>query len=160
VRLPRGFDFARAWSLEEAPISTWVGMGVARPSGRDFPRPTDLARLYMPAGSDGPVFLLLPNFAVLKRYNSSDSYALAVGHLADRIAGGGGFSASWPANDRPLNAGQRKELQALLNSKGYDVGEPDGVLGPKTRSAIMAYQSARGVAADGYASSRLLLGLR
>src|SRR5690606_18804265 len=117
-------------------------------------------RLFIPAGGNGPVFLLLDNFDVLKRYNSADSYALAVGHLADRIAGGGGFLASWPEGDHPLNKAQRVELQKRLASFGLDVGTPDGIIGPKSRAAIMAYQAQRGLMADGHASSRLLLRLR
>lgn len=155
VKLPNGFDFAAARQLEKAPLNQWQRMGVARVSGRPFPRPDDLGRLYMPAGANGPVFLLLPNFDVIKRYNNSDSYALAVGHLADRIIGGGGFATPWPAGDYALSKAQRTEMQALLNRAGYDVGTPDGVIGPRTRAAVMAYQSRVGLPADGHVSGLL-----
>ena len=156
VRLPQGFDFAAARQIERAPLSRWQAMGISRVSGRAFPRPDDVGRLYMPAGASGPVFLLLPNFDVIKRYNNSDSYALAVGHLADRIIGGGDFATPWPAGDYALTTAQRTEVQRLLARAGYDVGTPDGVVGPKTRAAVLAYQSRTGLPADGYVSGLLL----
>lgn len=156
VKLPSGFDFAGARQLERAPLSQWQAMGIQRVSGRPFPRPSDVGRLYMPAGAAGPTFLLLPNFDVIKRYNNSDSYALAVGHLADRIIGTGGFATPWPAGDYALTKAQRAELQTLLGRAGFDAGSPDGVVGPKTRAAVMAYQSRVGLPADGHISGRLL----
>tara|TARA_R110002124_G_scaffold16882_10_gene71584 strand:- start:17532 stop:18749 length:1218 start_codon:yes stop_codon:yes gene_type:complete len=160
VKLPSGFDFARARSMDRAPLSQWQAMGIVRASGRDFPRPNDVGRLYMPAGASGPVFLLLPNFDVIKRYNNSDSYALAVGHLADRIIGGGDFATPWPSGDFALTAAQRAELQTLLGRAGFDAGTPDGVVGPKTRAAVLAYQSKLGLPADGYVSGLLLQRLK
>jgi len=156
VKLPQGFDFATAQQMDKAPLSQWQRMGISRVSGRDFPRPSDTARLYLPAGASGPAFLLLPNFDVIKRYNNSNSYALAVGHLADRIIGGGDFATPWPAGDYSLSKAQRTEVQALLNRAGYDVGTPDGVVGPKTRAAVMAYQQRAGLPADGHVSGLLL----
>ena len=156
VKVPAGFDFARARQMEKAPLSQWQQMGVLRVSGKAFPRGGDVARLYMPAGASGPAFLLLPNFDVIKRYNNSDSYALAVGHLADRIIGGGSFATPWPAGDYALSKAQRTELQSLLSRAGYDVGTPDGVVGPKTRAAVMAFQARAGLPADGHVSGLLL----
>jgi len=156
VKLPSGFDFARARSMDRAPLSQWQAMGIQRTSGRAFPRPNDMGRLYMPAGASGPVFLLLPNFDVIKRYNNSDSYALAVGHLADRIIGGGDFATPWPAGDFALNSAQRVELQTLLTRAGFNTGTPDGKVGPKTRAAVIAYQNKVGLPADGFVSGRLL----
>jgi membrane-bound lytic murein transglycosylase B len=156
VKLPSGFNFAAAREMGKAPLSQWQAMGITRVSGRPFPRPEDVGRLYMPAGANGPTFLLLPNFDVIKRYNNSDSYALAVGHLADRILGGGGFATPWPAGDYALSKAQRGELQTLLARAGFDVGTADGVIGPKTRAGIIAYQQARGLPADGHVSGLLL----
>ncbi|MDB5615363.1 MAG: lytic murein transglycosylase, partial [Devosia sp.] len=156
VKLPSGFDYAGARQLERAPLGQWQAMGIQRVSGKPFPRSSDIGRLYMPAGASGPTFLLLPNFDVIKRYNNSDSYALAVGHLADRIIGGGDFAAAWPAGDYALSKAQRAELQTLLGRAGYEVGSPDGVLGPKTRAAVVAYQQRAGLPADGHISGRLL----
>jgi len=156
IRLPNGFDFARAEQMGTAALGQWAQMGVVRASGSAFPRPTDMARLYMPQGASGPSFLVLPNFDVIKRYNNSNSYALAVGHLADRILGTGGFATPWPAGDYALNQAQRLQLQTLLSRRGYDVGTPDGVIGPRTRAAIMAFQRQAGLPADGHASGLLL----
>lgn len=156
VKFPAGFDFARARQMDKATLSQWQQMGISRVSGRAFPRGGDMARLYMPAGASGPAFLLLPNFDVIKRYNNSDSYALAVGHLADRIIGGGSFATPWPAGDYALSKAQRTEVQSLLSRAGYDVGTPDGVVGPKTRAAVMAFQARAGLPADGHVSGLLL----
>jgi len=156
VKVPSGFNFAAARQMAKAPLSQWQQMGISRVSGKAFPRGTDVARLYMPAGASGPAFLLLPNFDVIKRYNNSDSYALAVGHLADRILGTAGFATPWPAGDYALNKAQKAELQTLLARAGYDVGTPDGVVGPKTRAAVLAFQAAAGMPADGYVSGLVL----
>lgn len=156
VKLPQGFNFAAARNMGKAPLSQWQAMGISRASGSAFPRPGDMARLYMPAGASGPAFLLLPNFDVIKRYNNSDSYALAVGHLADRILGAGSFVTPWPAGDYALNKAQRAEVQTLLGRAGFDVGTADGVVGPKTRAGVIAYQQARGWPADGHVSGLLL----
>lgn len=156
VSLPRGFDFERARQMDRASLGEWQALGVTRASGKPFPRQTDMARIYMPAGGHGPVFLLLPNFEAIKSYNKSDSYALAVGHLADRIIGGGGFINPFPADDVRLSETQRRELQAQLARRGFDVGTPDGVIGPKTRAAIIAFQRTAGLLADGHPSIRVL----
>ena len=160
VKLPSGFDFAAARGIDKAPLSQWQAMGITRVSGRAFPRPSDVGRLYMPAGAAGPAFLLLPNFDVIKRYNNSDSYALAVGHLADRIIGGGDFATPWPSGDYALTKAQRAELQTLLTRAGFDAGSPDGVVGPRTRAAVLAYQARVGLPADGHISGRLLDALK
>lgn len=160
VQLPANFDYSRAWSVGRQSLAQWRAMGVTRVGGRDFPRPGDEARIFMPSGGDGPVFLLLRNFDVIKRYNNSDNYALAVGHLADRIIGGGNFVNPWPANEAALTRDQRTELQTLLNRRGFNVGTPDGVIGPRTRAAIIDFQRSAGLRADGHASGALLARLR
>src|SRR5690606_28540350 len=76
VSLPQGFNFARAWEVGRQSLGAWEAMGVRRANGRDFPRPLDQARIFMPSGANGPAFLLLHNFEVIKRYNNSDNYAL------------------------------------------------------------------------------------
>lgn len=160
VDLPSNFDYGRAWDVGQQSLGNWAAMGVSRTGGRSFPRPSDQARIFMPAGGNGPVFLLLHNFNVIKRYNNSDNYALAVGHLADRILGVGSFINPFPSNETGLTRSDRLELQSLLNARGFNVGTPDGVIGPKTRSGIIGYQRAAGLLADGYPSSGLLARLR
>jgi len=155
VKLPRGFDYNHVWSKTTASLRDWSGAGVTRANGKAFPRAGDSARLFMPMGGHGPVFAVLANFDVIKRYNNSDSYALAVGHLADRIIGGGGFVSPWP-NDTALNGAGRQKVQSLLLKRGYQIGSADGVIGSKTRAAVMDWQAKAGLLADGHVSGNLL----
>lgn len=155
VKLPADFNYQNVWSGINATLGDWAGIGVARANGKPFPRPADTARIYMPMGGNGPVFAVLPNFDVIKRYNNSDSYALAVGHLADRILGVKGFVSAWP-KDTALTRAEREQLQARLLRKGYQIGSPDGVIGPKTRAAVIDWQSRAGLLPDGHVSGNLL----
>ena len=100
--------------------------------------------LLLPAGARGPAFLMLQNFRVIMKYNPAEAYALAIGHLADRLRGGGPFVQSWPRDERALSMAERFELQQLLARRGFDIGEPDGLLGPRTRIAIRNFQVAAG----------------
>ena len=104
----------------------------------------------------GPRFNVTSNFNVIKRYNNSDSYAIGVGHLADRIAGGGPIRASFPPDKYGLRKEDRVALQKRLTAKGFDTGGADGVLGPKSRAAISAYQTSVGLPATGNPSPELL----
>jgi membrane-bound lytic murein transglycosylase B len=155
VKLPADFNYQNVWSGINATLGDWAGIGVTRANGKPFPRPADTARIYMPMGGKGPVFAVLPNFDVIKRYNNSDSYALAVGHLADRILGVKGFVSAWP-KDTALTKAEREQLQARLLRKGYQIGSPDGVIGPKTRAAVIDWQSRAGLLPDGHVSGNLL----
>ena len=156
VTLPQGFNYALADEKTTRTLSEWQRIGIRRVHGREFPRLNDNATLLLPAGARGPAFLLLPNFSVIKRYNNATSYAMGVGHLADRILGGGPFAHSWPIGDRALSRSEVEELQTLLSRLGFDSGGVDGKLGPMTRNAIRGYQSAAGLVPDGYASGSLL----
>lgn len=156
VALPRGFDFGLGDNKAKRTLAEWRRHGVRRVNGRSFPRPDDEAYLLLPAGAGGPAFLMLKNFRVIKRYNNADAYALAVGHLADRLRGSGPLAADWPRSERPLTRTQIMELQRLLVRQGYATGGIDGKIGSKTRRAIRGFQSRRGMPADGYASTRLL----
>ena len=156
VQLPRGFNFRLADEKTKRSLADWQKMGIERVGGRAFPRPADEAVLYLPAGGRGPGFLLLQNFRVIKRYNNANAYALAVGHLGDRLRGGDAFAGSWPRDDRPLSKKEIVELQTLLGRRGLDTGGTDGKVGPKTEAAIRAYQSHLGLLADGFPSLVLL----
>lgn len=156
-----GFTGAGITRKTRLPLGAWQQrFGMERVGGQPFPRPADPAGLLMPAGIHGPLFLTVRNFAAIKRYNNSDSYALAVGHLADRIRGGGPFHTPWPIEDKQLSQSERTEMQVLLASRGYDIGVPDGTIGGQTRTAIKAFQSAKGLSPDGYGSKDLLARLR
>ena len=104
----------------------------------------------------GPVFRVGPNFNAIKRYNNSDSYAIGVGHLSDRIRGAGPLRGSFPPDRYGMTADDRKALQARLTAAGYDTGGTDGVLGSKSRAAISAYQQRNGLPVTGEPSLDLL----
>lgn len=160
VALPQSFNYRLAEDGESRTISQWMGLGVVRASGAAFPRPADKAVLIAPAGASGPAFLMLRNHYVIKRYNNSTAYSLAVGHLADRLRGGGAFLQPWPADERPLTSEESVELQRHLAALGYYDGAIDGKIGPLSRAAIRAYQARLGMAADGFAGLQLLETLR
>jgi membrane-bound lytic murein transglycosylase B len=160
VVLGEGFDTRKNGRGTRRTLEDWQKLGVRRANEQPFPRPNDVGTLLLPAGTTGPAFLVLPNFSVIKRYNNADSYALAVGHLADRIRGGGPFATEWPVPPGALSRTEREEMQKLLAGHGYDVGEPDGDIGTKTRLAIRAFQQAQGMSSDGDADKTLLVRLR
>ncbi|HEX4892253.1 MAG TPA: lytic murein transglycosylase, partial [Hyphomicrobiaceae bacterium] len=159
VVLPAGFDMALTAPDVSRRRGEWEAMGVTPPAGQAW-RDMDAAGLILPAGARGPVFLVSPNFRSILRYNNAVPYALAVGHLADRIAGGAPIAGIWPVDDPPLARASREELQRRLASLGYDVGAPDGVIGQQTRTAIRSFQKRAGLPEDGYASEGLLEALR
>jgi membrane-bound lytic murein transglycosylase B len=141
-------------------VGTWEQMGVRRVSGAPFPRPGDKAALFAPEGRNGPIFLTLNNFRTILRYNNAPSYALAVGHLADRLMGYGTFAKGWPTDENHLSLEQRKELQTRLLHVGLLDGEVDGVIGPATLSAVKAYQRQKGLNVDGFPTLTILNMLR
>jgi lytic murein transglycosylase len=160
VVIPAGFDYRLADRSRQFPLHQWEQFGIRRPDGKPFAHRNERAYLLMPAGARGPGFLMLNNFRVIMRYNPAESYALAIGHLADRLRGGAPFIQAWPREERALSREERLELQQRLASRGFDVGEPDGRLGPKTRAAVREFQAKSGAVADGFASSSLLERLR
>jgi len=160
VVLPRRFDYRLADGDTTRTLGQWQKLGIRRAGGRSFPRPGDRAELLLPGGANGPAFLLLRNHFVIKRYNNATSYALAIGHLADRLRGGGAFAQAWPRSERPLSKTELRELQLQLARTGHYKGSIDGKIGPMSRAAIRAYQVRAGLAADGYAGALLLNRLR
>lgn len=141
-------------------LSEWAKMGVKRANGKPFPNPSDKATLKIPDGRNGPVFLVTKNFFVIKRYNSADRYALAVGLLSDRIAGYPGLVKDWNRPFSPLNIAERQELQSRLAKMGFYRGNIDGKNGEVTKKAIQAFQRRNGLPTDGNPSRELLLLLR
>ena len=155
VTLPRGFDYALIGEYEPRSASFWNTRGVRTARGGRIPNHGDTA-LLAPAGAKGPIFAIFPNFQVIRQYNMSVSYAIAVGHLSDRINGGEAFKASWPRGDTPMTRANQHEIQTLLHKRGFDVGVIDGMIGPNTIEAIQAFQVSEGLLADGYATLNLL----
>ncbi len=157
VRAPRG---ASKYKGKSKTLAQWSKLGFKRPNGKSFPRPGEKAVLKMPAGTNGPAFLMLRNFFMIKRYNNSDTYALTVGLLADRIAGYGGLQQNWPKPKGVLSMDERREIQVHLRALGYYRGEIDGRFGDESKNAVKAFQSRSGLTPDGVPSQKLLNTLR
>lgn len=156
VILPGDFDYALVEGPKQTP-ATWQGLGVRTADSYGF-KPEDAAaeaQLIAPMGWRGPAFLVFPNHFAIRKYNNSTSYALGIGMLADAIAGRPGLQGSWPP-EQPTSIADRRGAQSALNALGYGVGEPDGIIGVKTRAAVRAYQQARGLIPDGYLSGELM----
>ena len=153
VSLPAQMDL----SVHRRGFGDWASMGVRRTDGRSLPGSGN-ANLFMPAGIHGPTFLVGDNFEVIRAYNSSDAYAMGVGHLANRIAGGAGFARTWPA--KSLSHPERAEVQKRLSQLGLYRGEADGRHGSKTREALRSFQARHGLVTDGYADFAVLKALR
>ncbi len=144
------------------PLAEWEAMGIARVSGKPFP---DVERrgemfLMLPAGRNGPAFLVTPNFYVIKDYNESDLYALFVGHVGDRIQYGvGDFSAGWGAVGG-LYRSDIAVMQRALEREGKDVGGADGLPGFKTRREIGSWQERNGERATCFPTKAMVGRLR
>nr|WP_315845711.1 lytic murein transglycosylase [uncultured Achromobacter sp.] len=160
VKLPAGIDTAGAGRKNKRPMSSWARQGVSRVDGQALPAGDVPAGLLLPAGRNGPAFLVTRNFDALYSYNAAESYALAIAHLSDRLRGGGPLVQAWPTDDPGLSRAERRELQRLLIAKGYDVGEPDGMIGARTRQALQAAQRELGLPADGRAGQKALKALK
>lgn len=160
VVVPANFNFMLAEHRRMLPLREWERYGISRAGGRAFPHDDSLAYLLVPAGVQGPGFLMLTNFRVIMKYNPAEAYALAIGHLADRLRGAPPFAQEWPRYEKVLSRSERLELQELLARNGYDVGAPDGHLGARTRAAIRDFQAKIGRVPDGFASAGVLDQLR
>jgi membrane-bound lytic murein transglycosylase B len=150
VSVPEGFDYLLATRDQLRPVSFFAERGIARISGRPFADPSTPVFLYVPAGKDGPKFLMTGNYLVFKGYNFSDSYALAIGHLTDRLKGGGALVTPWPRGTTFPNLQQRIAIQQALTALGLYSGVIDGRLGPITQAAYARFQASRGEVADGF----------
>ena len=155
VRLPPEFDVGRADAELRQSSAQWATEGVQTVDGAPLPELAD-ASVLLPAGACGPAFLVGPNFRAILRYNNSNSYALAVGLLAQRLAGGPGVQAAWPRDLPALTRSQLLAMQTALNQRGFPSGTPDGMMGPATRDGVRRYQRSIGLPADGYPTLDLL----
>ncbi|MCP5088341.1 MAG: lytic murein transglycosylase [Rhodobacteraceae bacterium] len=155
VKLPKGFNYGNASLKIKATGSRWSELGVRTVKGGKVPNHGEAA-IFLPAGADGPAFAVYKNFFVIKRYNNANSYAMAVGHLGDKIKGGGEFKREWPRGPGALKLDAKIKVQELLLKAGYDIGDPDGIIGPKTIDAISAFQIKHGISPNGKADKSLL----
>lgn len=151
VTVPRDFDMMAS----RGSFAEWRKRGVKRVDGKPFPEKSD-GILFFPAGAKGPTFIVTDNYAVLKEYNNSDAYAIAVGHLADRLAGGAPIKAAWPIDDHPLSRDARIALQKKLASLGYKVTDFEGHVDFDLRDSIRQEQVKFGIVPDGNPTPALL----
>jgi lytic murein transglycosylase len=157
VRVPAVADCSLEGPTQARPLADWAKLGFTRAGGRTWTSKElqQEAYLMMPAGAYGPAFLVLENYKVIRRYNTSDLYAVFVGHLADRIAGGGDFEATWGGTG-PQRTRVIEQIQERLKAKGYDVEKIDGKVGSNTRKVIGSYQKANGLKVDCWPSDAVL----
>jgi membrane-bound lytic murein transglycosylase B len=150
VVLPENFDFELAWTGEARTLGAWRALGITDAFGTPLPEAPVEAVLRVPAGHKGPAFLTYQNFDVIMRWNRSVNYALSVGHLADRIAGGGRLHRPPPEDDLRFTTDDLKAIQFTLEALGFEPGVPDGRLGPNTRAAVSRFQAQQGLIPDGH----------
>ncbi|WP_218044174.1 lytic murein transglycosylase [Kiloniella majae] len=160
VQLPQNFNWDLVGLNTKKSLVEWQQAGVRKITGNNLPALDLEASLILPSGHKGPAFLVYNNFRKILNWNRSILYALAVGHLSDRIAGKAPLISPRPVNERPLHRTEIEEIQTLLANLGYDVGKADGIIGRKTREGIRNFQKKVGLPGDGYPDEALLLKLR
>lgn len=158
VRVPAGYSGPSGRRPKQG-LAAWSGRGIKRLDGGGLTG-TGEAGLLMPAGANGPAFLVFKNYDAAYSYNGADSYALAISLLSDRLRGQPGIKQAWPVDDRGLSRAERKEVQEWLLRRGYAIGEADGAIGTITRRAIADYQAKLGMTQDGRPGGRVLDALR
>jgi membrane-bound lytic murein transglycosylase B len=150
VSLPVDFAYERVGAGQPGPLAEWAALGVRQADGRPLPVADMHGVVLVPMGHAGPAFLVYPNFEVIMGWNRSTSFAIAVGHLADRIAGTGPLRAAFPEGRQNLATADIVALQNQLIRLGYEPGEADGIFGPATSSALREFQLDHGLVPDGY----------
>ncbi|WP_090720250.1 lytic murein transglycosylase [Nitrosomonas sp. Nm166] len=160
VRLPPAFDYSLAGRDQMLSQAEWAKLGITTASGAPLPPIEQRAALLVPAGHQGPAFLVTRNFYILMRWNRSEFYALSVGHLADRIAGAVALQRTPPVDTIRITREQVRQLQIDLSKLGIDAGEADGVMGSATRQAISRFQQKTQRIADGHLDVTVLIAIR
>jgi membrane-bound lytic murein transglycosylase B len=159
VKLPSGFKYEPADFSGTQTFAAFAKKGVRAADASALPK-EGAARLFMPTGIGGPILLATHNFDVIKTYNNSNAYVLAVGLLGDAIVGRGSLRTPWPTRDHALAEAEVKMVQTRLKALGFEIGDIDGRAGPKLEQAIRAYQFKSDLTPDGYASPALLARLK
>ena len=164
VKIPQGVSIAGESRRNKRSLNSWIAQGVTRTDGTALIQGnlsgSTPAGLITPAGANGPAFLVFKNFDAIYSYNAAESYALAIAHLSDRLMGQSAFRTAWPTDDAGTSRAERREIQRFLLSRGYDIGEVDGLIGDKTRQAIRQEQTRLGLAATGRAGQQILRAFR
>ena len=159
VTLPSSYKYEPEDFKGERTFAEFAAKGVRAADASALPK-EGAARLFLPAGAGGPVLLVTHNFDVIKTYNNSNAYVLAVGLLGDAIVGRGTLRTPWPKNARALTRAEVKIVQGELKTRGFEIGEVDGRAGPKLEQAVRAYQFKESLTPDGYAGPALLARLK
>ncbi len=164
VKIPDSMSISGEGRRNKKPLSSWEQRGLTRMDGSSLIQgnltSSTPAGLMTPAGENGPAFLVFKNFDAIYSYNAAESYGLAIAHLSDRLKGGGPFIASWPTDDAGTSRAERREIQRYLVSRGYDIGEVDGLIGDKSRQAIRNEQTRLGLNPTGRAGQQILKAIR
>lgn len=164
VKIPQGMSVSGESRRNKKPLSTWEQSGITRIDGSPLIQgnlsATTSAGLMMPAGANGPAFLVFKNFDAIYSYNAAESYGLAIAHLSDRLRGTGPFVTAWPTDDAGTSRAERREIQQFLLKRGYDIGAVDGLIGDKTRQAIRQEQTRLGLNPTGRAGQQILRAFR
>ncbi|WP_343683248.1 lytic murein transglycosylase [Acinetobacter baylyi] len=164
VKIPQGMSVSGESRRNKKPLSTWEQSGITRIDGSSLVQgnlsATTSAGLMMPAGANGPAFLVFKNFDAIYSYNAAESYGLAIAHLSDRLRGTGPFVTAWPTDDAGTSRAERREIQQFLLKRGYDIGAVDGLIGDKTRQAIRQEQTRLGLNPTGRAGQQILRAFR
>ena len=157
VRLPKNIDYSLLHQDFRKPVSFWENLGIMSVDGKSLPKVKGIASVIIPGGSTGPAFMIFKNFHVIKKYNNSTSYAIAVGHLADRVIGRSKIRRAWDDSGKSLAISDVVFVQRYLADKGfYSKKAIDGIIGSKTKTAVREYQKSRGLRPDGHIGSQLL----
>lgn len=158
VKLPANYSGPSGRRTKQT-LAQWKGLGV-KPFSKISLSDNTQAALLLPAGPQGPAFLVFKNFDAIYSYNAAESYALAIAHLSDRLRGGTAFQTAWPTDDAGTSRAERREIQQALLNRGYDIGEVDGLIGAKSREAISDFQKSNGLTVNGRAGQQVLKALR
>ncbi len=161
VKLPAGVDCAFEGPDDERPLAEWAKLGITLVNSQPLPaaHSGEVSYMMSPGGTHGPIFLVSQNFKVLRAYNTSDLYAVFVGNLADRIAGGGDFVTPWHGIGQ-LPTAEIAETQERLKARGFQISIVDGKIGSNTRRQIGLYQRKAGIAVDCWPGQATLARLR
>ena len=156
IKLPPDFPLELTGLEVEKSLAAWQVLGIRKINGDDLPRLNIKGSIILPAGHAGPAFLVYNNYHITLQWNRSDLYAIAVGHLADRMAGKPPLATVRPASEERLSRNQVEKIQELLTAQGFDPGPIDGVIGSQTRQAIKEFQRTAKLPADGHPTPELL----
>jgi lytic murein transglycosylase len=158
IRVPANLPWKEADLSVQHPRSKWAAWGVTYANGKPLPNDNVPTSVVLPVGRFGPAFLAYDNFQAYLKWNQSLNYSLTAAYLANRIDGAPAINKGGAIPK--ITFEEQREVQQILEKRGYDVGRIDGVLGLKTRVAIRDVQIKFGLPADGWPSPELLARLR